>query len=36
MMNAVADVSLEKGNILGGFFFFLLSMMGKDAPISMS
>ena len=36
MMDAVAEVSLESGSIVGECVFFLLSMMGNDAPLLMS
>ena len=35
-MDAVVDVSLKLGSIVGECLFFLLSMTGKDALFSMS
>ena len=36
MIDAVINVSLESGNVIGEGFFFLLSMTRNDAPFSMS
>ena len=36
MIDVVADVSLESGSIVGEGLLLLLSMIGRDAPFSMS